>query len=99
MPGSLPNSTELKMLPGAAPMEPHDVAPAEVISGVTPERQLSELPRDELSHLAEEFGLDSTAYKTRQQLVIAIHERRQMIAAMDREAMLDVIRWSRRPVT
>jgi hypothetical protein len=100
MPGSLPNSTELKMLPGTATEPLHDVTPVEeVVAGVTPERQLSELPRDELSHLAEEFGLDSTAYKTRQQLVIAIHEQRQMIAAMDREAMLDVIRWSRRPVT
>jgi hypothetical protein len=35
----------------------------------------------------------------RQHLVAAIHDRRQMIAAMDREAMLDVVRWGRRPVT
>ena len=35
----------------------------------------------------------------RQDLVAAIHDRRQMIAAMDREAMLDVVRWGRRPVT
>jgi hypothetical protein len=60
---------------------------------------MSDLPKDELEHLAEEFGLDSTRYKTRQQLVSAIHDRRQMIAGMDREAMLDVIRWGRRPVT
>jgi hypothetical protein len=64
-----------------------------------PLRQMSELPRDELEALAEEFGLDPTRYKTRQHLVAAIHERRQMIAAMDREAMLDVVRWGRRPVT
>jgi hypothetical protein len=30
--------------------------------------------------------------------VAAIHERRQMIEAMDREAMLDVVRWGRRAV-
>ena len=60
---------------------------------------MSELPRDELAALAEEFGLDPTRYKTRQHLVAAIHERRQLIAAMDREAMLDVVRWGRRPVT
>jgi hypothetical protein len=57
------------------------------------------MPRDELEHLAEEYGLDPTRYKTRQHLVVALHERRQMIAAMDREAMLDVVRWGRRPVT
>lgn len=63
-----------------------------------PSRQMSEMPRDELSHLAEEFGLDPTSFKTRQQLVAAVHERRQLISTMDREAMLDVIRWGRRPV-
>jgi hypothetical protein len=30
--------------------------------------------------------------------VAAIHDRRQMIAGLEREAMLDVIRWARRPV-
>src|SRR5205085_674805 len=64
-----------------------------------PIRQLSELPKDEIEHLAEEFGLDPTRYKTRQHLVAALHDRRQMIAALDREAMLDVIKWGRRPVT
>jgi predicted transcriptional regulator len=64
-----------------------------------PMRQLSDLPKDELDHLAEEYGLDSTDFKSRQHLVTAIHERRQMIASMDREAMLDVIKWGRRPVT
>ena len=28
----------------------------------------------------------------------AVHERRQLIAALDRDAMLDVIRWGRRPI-
>jgi hypothetical protein len=69
------------------------------VAGTIQTRQLSELPKDELEHLAEEYGLDPTAYKTRQHLVVGIHERRQMIAALDREAMLDVIRWGRRPVT
>jgi hypothetical protein len=31
--------------------------------------------------------------------VAAIHDRRQLIASLDREAMLDVVRWGRRPVT
>jgi len=62
-------------------------------------RQLAELPRDELDHLAEEFGLDPTKFKTRQAVVAALHDRRQLIASMDRDAMLDVVRWGRRPVT
>src|SRR4029079_11391515 len=62
-------------------------------------RQLSEMPKDELENLAEEYGLDASSYRTRQNLVVAIHERRQSIAEMDREAMLDVIKWGRRPVT
>ena len=99
------------MLPGAVssttPAEPVRAVPATPVEapvparavGTLPTRQLSEMPRDELEHLAEEYGLDPTRYKTRQHLVAALHERRQMIAAMDREAMLDVVRWGRRPVT
>ena len=62
-------------------------------------RQLADLPRDELGHLAEDLGLEPRRYRTSQELVTAIHERRQLIASLDREAMLDVVRWGRRPVT
>ncbi len=80
--------------------EPVVVAPRPVSPGVLPPpRQLSELPRDELEHLADEYGLDPTRYPTRQALVAALHDRRQMIASLDRDALLDVIRWGRRPVT
>ena len=89
------NSTELKMLPGMADAG----ALSQVAPSSAPSRQLSELPKDELELLAEEYGLDPHDYKTRQALVSAIHNRRQMIASMDREAMLDVIKWGRRPVT
>jgi|SRR5580658_9358126 hypothetical protein len=61
-------------------------------------RQLADLPIDELSHLAEELGLDPTRYGTPQELVAAVQDRRAMIANMDRQAMLDVIRWGRRPL-
>jgi hypothetical protein len=71
----------------------------EITATSAPSRQLSDLPKDELEHLAEEFGLDPTRYKSRQALVAAIHDRRQLIAGFDREAMLDVVRWGRRPVT
>jgi hypothetical protein len=83
-----------KLLPGGTP----SVSRAEVTVATTPTRQLSELPKDELEHLAEEFGLDPRDYKTPQHLVAALHDRRQMIAGFDREAMLEVVRWGRRPV-
>jgi len=70
-----------------------------IVPARTPSAQLGDLPADELEHLAEEFGLHPADYKTRQHLVAALHERRQLIATMDREAMLDVIRWGRRPVS
>jgi hypothetical protein len=98
-----PSSVAVTISP-VAPSSPSTVpstpAPAPSrVPGNIQTRQLSELPKDELEHLAEEYGLDPTAYKTRQHLVVGIHERRQMIAALDRDAMLDVIRWGRRPVT
>jgi hypothetical protein len=93
---SQPINPDVKMLPqGATPQE----VSTGIIPASTPSRQLSELPRDELEHLADEYGIDHTKHKTRQALVVAIHERRQMIASLDREAMLDVIKWGRRPVT
>jgi hypothetical protein len=122
MPGSSPNSPEVKLLPdetgspaplrdppardAPSPAAPTRDAPSrlpaapDVLStGIMPRRQLSELPKDELEHLAEEFGLDPRDYKDRQQIVSAIHDRRNLIAGFDRDAMLDVVRWGRRPVT
>lgn len=61
-------------------------------------RQIADLPKDELEHVAVRHGLDPGDFKSRQHLVAALHERRQVIASMDRDAMLDVIRWARRPV-
>jgi alkylhydroperoxidase family enzyme len=91
----LPGTTNAGV--GAAP-SPTATTTA-ITTTTTPSRQMSEMPREELDHLAEEFGLDPTSYPHRQHLVAAIHDRRQMIAAMDREAMLDVVRWGRRPIT
>jgi hypothetical protein len=89
---SLSSSSSPSDLPAARPS-------GGVIPSNQPSRQLSDLPKDELENLAEEYGLDPGDFRHRQHLVTAIHERRQMIAAMDREAMLDVIKWGRRPVT
>jgi hypothetical protein len=86
----LPEGTGVSSLTGSAATMP-------VISNM-PARQLADLPREELDHLAEDFGLEPHRYKTRQHLVAALHDRRQMIAGLDREAMLDVVRWGRRPI-
>jgi hypothetical protein len=98
-----PVNPEMKMLPGTGGEAHASALPAAPTTGVigatSPARQLFEMPREELEHLAEEYGLDPTTYKHRQHLVAALHDRRQMIASMDREAMLDVIKWGRRPVT
>src|SRR5258706_10797529 len=80
----------------AAPQAPPP-STAVVVSSSAP-RQLADLPRDELATLAEEFGLEPRRYKTPQDLVSAIHGRRQLIASLDRDAMVDVVRWGRRPV-
>ncbi len=102
------NSTDVKLLPNEAaatggavpaPMVPATVAPAGVSPGAPPSRQLAELPKDELESLAEDFGLDPTRFKSRQHLVAAIHDRRHLIAGLERDAMIDVVRWGRRPVT
>jgi hypothetical protein len=74
-------------------------ATIEPTPGKAPARQLADLPRDELAALAEDFGLDPTRFKTGQLLVAAVHDRRQLIAGLDREALLDVVRWGRRPVS
>ena len=103
MTSGMPNSTETKLLPGTTAASAPSAAPAAaavasgvgagpITQGLKPARQLAELPKDELEHLAEDLGLDFTRYKTRQHLVAAIHERRQVIAGLDREAMLDVVR-------
>ncbi|MCY2952480.1 MAG: hypothetical protein NTU53_10940 [Planctomycetota bacterium] len=60
--------------------------------------QLQDLPKDELEALADELGLEVARYRTRQHLVAALHQRRQLIATLDRDAMLDTIRWARRSV-
>jgi hypothetical protein len=84
----------------AAPAQPGlpAVRSTPLASTKTPAAQLGDLPLDELEALAEQFGLEPKGYKSRQHLVAALHDRRQLIASLDREAMLDVVRWARKPV-
>src|SRR6266542_88592 len=99
-PPSDPRSEPARQLPGTSEI----TLASSPVAGQTRARQLAALPKDELEHLAEEFGLEPWRYRRGgrgglQELVAAIHQRRQIIAAMDREAMLDVVKWGRRPVT
>jgi hypothetical protein len=80
------------------PTSPPSPAQGQIVPASQASRQLGDLPSDELNHLAENFGLDPTDFKTKQHLVVALHDRRQLIASMDRDAMLDVVRWGRRPI-
>src|SRR5690242_12306059 len=99
------NPNEMKMLPPvgeagrpAAPNPSTAPTSAPVKVSTSAPRQLADLPKDELATLAEEFGLEPRRFRTPQELVSAIHARRQLIASLDRNAMLDVVRWGRRPV-
>ncbi len=74
-------------------------APVPATPAVTPARQLSDLPADELAALAEELGIDAPRGLDRPDLVAAIHARRQLIATLEREVLLELVRWGRRPVT
>ncbi|MBV8781623.1 MAG: hypothetical protein JO353_09515 [Phycisphaerae bacterium] len=58
--------------------------------------QLSDRPVHEVFAIAEELGLKPRQFKTRQQLISAIHARRQVIVSLNRDAMVDVLRWARR---
>lgn len=60
-------------------------------------RQLGDLSRHDLDHIATSIGLDPTRYKSRRNLVTAIHAHRQTLAALDREALADVLLWAHRP--
>lgn len=62
-------------------------------------KRIEEMPRDELDHYAELYGIDPQPYKTRERLIQAMQERRQVIASIDRAVLLELVRWGRRPVT
>ncbi len=61
-----------------------------------PSQQLGDLPLDELQSIADEFGLVSRDYKDKTALVSAVHERRQLIASLDKAALIDVLHWAGR---
>ena len=61
-------------------------------------RSLSDLPSDELLGYGWDLGLDLEADLPRGELLRRIRERQELLLELDREAMLDVVVWARRPV-
>lgn len=61
--------------------------------------ELAAMPADELRLLAESIGLEAGRYGTPLRLALAVQQQRNLINAMDRETMMEVIRWGRRPVS
>ena len=83
----------------AGPSDAPPVAPAKPVEpGMVKAAPAPRLPRDELNTLAEDYGLDPTRYDSRGAVVQALADRKTLIESLDREAMLEVVRWGRRPV-
>ena len=63
-----------------------------------PAPSLSELPDDELLKYAGDLGLDLEDGVPRGELLRVIRRRQELLLELDREAMLDLVVWARRPV-
>ena len=61
-------------------------------------RTLSDMPDDELLHYGRELGLDLPRDVPRGELVRRVRDRQELLLQLDRDALLDVVVWARRPV-
>jgi len=59
---------------------------------------VSELPVDELLAYGRELGLQLDAKMGQGELLRRVRERQELLLELDREALLDVVVWARRPV-
>jgi hypothetical protein len=67
-----------------------------IVTTTTPGRQVGELSDEDLNGLAEMLGLDPRQFRRREHLVSAIHHRRQTIAAMHDDALVELLAWTGR---
>ncbi|HWL92455.1 MAG TPA: hypothetical protein VNT79_02885 [Phycisphaerae bacterium] len=67
-------------------------------SGIGEAASWEKLPHDEMVRYSRSLGLDVEDGQTSDELIALISRRRMLLAELDREALLDVIKWSRRPV-
>jgi hypothetical protein len=65
-------------------------------AGPTP--SLSELPHDELLGYGRDLGLDLTSDQPQGEVLRLVRQRQELLLELDREAMLEVVVWARRPV-
>jgi len=79
-------------------MSAMDANPALNASTATGARTLSDMPDDELRHYAGELGLDIPREVPRGELIRRIRDRQELLIQLDRDALLDVVIWARRPV-
>jgi hypothetical protein len=73
--------------------------PADPVSAGALNPQIAAMPREELERLLSDFGVDPSGLKTRHHLLAALAERKQLIAGMDRDALVDVLRWAKKDVS
>lgn len=90
-------SLEPKSNPTGEPITHTQPTPSELI--VRPaEVRLTDVSDAELRRIATELGLDARGLVERSTLVAAVQDRRALIANLNREALLDVMRWAGRRV-
>ena len=61
-------------------------------------KNLDELPADELIQYGRDLGLQLDADMERSSLLLRIRERQALLGQLERDALLDVVVWARRPV-
>src|SRR5205085_3053300 len=59
---------------------------------------ISELPVDELVHYGRELGLELDTSTPQGELLRLVRERQELLVELDRDALLDIVVWARRPV-
>lgn len=75
---------------------PNTPEPAQ--SHADPANSLERMPRDELVTLGAELGLSPEPDATSAELAGTISQRRELLDRLDRQGMLEVVAWGRRPV-
>jgi hypothetical protein len=65
---------------------------------VKPSTAISELPVDELIAYGRQLGLELDAKMGQGELLRRVRERQELLVELDKDALLDIVIWARRPV-
>ena len=63
-----------------------------------PASSLSDLPDDQLAQYGQNLGLHLEPGEPRGEMLRLIRRRQEVLLELDREALLDIVVWARRPV-